>query len=54
MRDNVYRFRRLKRGEPKKLKVLAEDLVPHKRRFAFAALVCVVFCIAFGIAYLIA
>ncbi len=54
MRDNIYRFRRIKWGEPKRLKVLAEDLAPRKRPYAFAGVVCAVFIATFGAVYLIA
>lgn len=52
MRDNVYKFRTLKWGDPKKFKVLAEDLEPKRRPIAFIALVMVAAIVAFGAAYL--
>ncbi|WP_156936651.1 hypothetical protein [Chelativorans sp. J32] len=54
MRDNVYKFRRVKWGEPKKFKVLAEDLAPRSRPATFTALVCVLFLATFCLAYWLA
>lgn len=52
MRDNVYKFRTLKWGEPKKFKVLVEDLEPKRRPNAFVGLVIALAITAFGAAYL--
>lgn len=51
--DSVYRFRRLKWGDPEKFKVLAEDLSPRRRPFAFALVVCAVFAATFALVYAI-
>ena len=53
MQDNVYRFRRIKWGEPKKLKVLAEDFTPKKHPIAFGVLVSAVFVVIFCAMYLL-
>lgn len=51
MADNVYKFRRIKWGAPKKLKVLVEDLAPRRRPLLFIALVCTVSVAAFAAVY---
>lgn len=49
--DNVYRFRRIKWGEPTKLKVLAEDLAPHQNPYSFVLIIIAVMVVTFGIVY---
>lgn len=49
MSDNVYRFRRVKWGDPVKLKVLAEDIRARPRFPAcFALTVAAVFAAVFA------
>ena len=52
MPDNVFRFRRIKWGEPVKLKVLAEDLQARPRPYAFGLAVMLCAAGAFALAYL--
>ncbi|WP_195162497.1 hypothetical protein [Mesorhizobium sp. NBSH29] len=51
MVNNVYRFRRIKWGDPKKLRVLVEDFSPRKRPVAFILFVAGVSVLAFGIGF---
>lgn len=54
MANNIYRFRRLKWGDPTRLKVLVEDLSPRRRPVAFIASVCCVSIATFAAVFWLA
>ncbi|PWJ80627.1 hypothetical protein C7441_112169 [Pseudaminobacter salicylatoxidans] len=52
MADNIYKFRRIKWGDPRKMSVLVEDLTTRKRPWMFILLACLVSAVTFTIVYL--